>query len=74
VENLHVVVLGRDDLATIPADAPTYVTQAARRALGDTPVHGRILPASRTISLESAREIFGFIVRANTEALTRPKR
>ena len=74
VENLRVVVIGRDDLTTIPADAPTYVTRAARRALGDTPVRGRILPASRTISLDSAREIFAFIVRANVDAVTRPRR
>jgi DNA-binding transcriptional regulator YhcF (GntR family) len=74
VENLRVVVLGRDDLTTIPVDAPTYVTQAARRALGDTPVQGRILPASRTISSDSAREIFAFIVRANAEAVVRPRR
>lgn len=73
-ENLRVLVLGRDDLATIPADAPTYVTQAARRALGDTTVRGRILPASRTISSESAREIFGFIVGANVDAAVRARR
>ena len=74
VENLRVLVLGRDDLASIPADAPTYVTQAVRRVLGDTPVRGRILPSSRTISSESAREIFGFIVRANIEAASRTRR
>jgi DNA-binding transcriptional regulator YhcF (GntR family) len=73
-ENLRVLVLGRDDLATIPADAPTYVTQAARRALGETVVRGRILPASHTISSASAREIFDFIVRANVEAAARAKR
>lgn len=73
-ENLRVLVLGRDDLASIPADAPTYVTQAARRALGDTVVRGRILPASRTISSDSAREIFDFIVRANVEATARARR
>jgi DNA-binding transcriptional regulator YhcF (GntR family) len=73
-ENLRVLVLGRDDLGSIPADAPTYVTQAARRALGDTVVRGRILPASRTISAESAREIFDFIVRANVEAASRTRR
>jgi GntR family transcriptional regulator len=72
--NLRVLVLGRDDLGSIPADAPTYVTQAARRALGDTVVRGRILPASRTISAESAREIFDFIVRANVEAASRTRR
>lgn len=69
--NLHILVLGRDDLGTIPADAPTYVTQQARRDLGGTAIRGRILPAARTISAESAREIFGFIVRSNIEAMSR---
>ncbi|NUQ21576.1 MAG: GntR family transcriptional regulator [Gemmatimonadaceae bacterium] len=70
IENLHILVLGRDDLATIPADAPTYVTQQVRRELRDTVIRGRILPAARTISSDSAREIFGFIVRSNIEAMT----
>lgn len=76
VENLRVLVLGRDELTAIPADAPTYVTHAARRALGDQGrlVRGRILPASRTISAESAREIFELIVRANVEAASRARR
>ena len=68
IENLHILVLGRDDLATIPAGAPTYVTQRVREALGDTPIRGRVLPAARTISTASAREIFNFIVRANLDA------
>ena len=29
-KNLHILVLGRDDLDTIPDDAPTYVTQRVR--------------------------------------------
>ena len=71
VENLHVVVFGTDDLATIPVDAPTYVTQRVRSQLGGVPIPGRILPAARTISMQSAREIFNFIVRSNLEALAR---
>ncbi|NUO62629.1 MAG: GntR family transcriptional regulator [Gemmatimonadaceae bacterium] len=70
VANLHVLVLGRDDLSAIPADAPTYVTQQVRRDLGGAVIRGRILPAARTISSESAREIFGFIVRQNVEAMS----
>ena len=69
--NLHVLVVGRDDLSAIPDDAPTYVTQQVRRELGDTPIRGRILPAARTISSASAREIFGFIVRSNVEVMSR---
>jgi DNA-binding transcriptional regulator YhcF (GntR family) len=68
IENLHILVFGRDDLDTIAADAPTYITHRVREALGDTPIRGRVLPAARTISTASAREIFNFIVRANLDA------
>jgi len=68
--NLHTLVPGRDDLAAIPDDAPTYVTQSARALVGDQRIPGRILPAARTISAESAREIFAVIVRANVSALS----
>lgn len=71
VENLHVVVFGTDDLASIPVGAPTYVTQSVRAQLAGIDLPGRILPAARTIAPSSAREIFGFIVRSNLEALRR---
>lgn len=70
-ENLRIVVLGRDDLATIPADAPTYVTQRARVALAGVKLPGRVLPSVRTISARSAREILAFVVRSNVEAMSR---
>ena len=71
IENLHVVVHGRDDLQQIPAGAPTYVTQRVRAQLGDARIPGRILSATRTIAAASAREIFSFIVRSNIEAMSR---
>ncbi len=71
VENLRIVVLGRDDVSVIPDGAPTYVTQGARASLGGLRIAGRILPAARTISTSSARRIFDFIVRSNIEAMTR---
>ena len=71
IENLRVVVHGRDDLAQIPAGAPTYVTQRVRAQLGDVRIPGRILPAARTIAAGSAREIFSFIVRSNIDAMSR---
>lgn len=74
IENLHVVVLGRDDLQQIPAGAPTYVTQRVRAELVGATIPGRILPAARTIATESAREIFSFIVRSNIEAMSRSAR
>lgn len=70
-DNLRIVVLGRDDVSAIPPDAPTYVTQRARTALGGSPIPGRIIPAARTLSSESAREIFAFIVRLNVDAMGR---
>lgn len=71
IENLHLVVLGRDDVSSIPADAPTYVTQGVRAKLAGVRIPGRILPTARTISAKSAREIFGFIVDSNIEAMRR---
>jgi DNA-binding transcriptional regulator YhcF (GntR family) len=68
IDNLHILVHGKDDLSAIPHNAPTYVTHRVREALSGTPIPGRLLPAARTISTESAREIFNFIVRANLEA------
>ena len=74
IENLRVIVHGRDDLQQIPAGAPTYVTQRVRALLGDTKVPGRLLPPVRTIAASSAREIFAFIVRSNIEAMSRTAR
>lgn len=74
IENLRVLVHGRDDLSAIPEGAPTYVTQRVREQLGAEPIKGRILPAARTIAAESARAIFAFVVRANIEAMSRARR
>jgi hypothetical protein len=68
-DNLRPLLLGRDDVAAIPDGAPTYVTQSARDKLGDTRIKGRIIPAARVLSTESAREIISFIVGMNLEAL-----
>lgn len=69
-DNLHILVLGRDDLAVIPEGGPTYVTQQVRELLAGTPIRGRILPPARTIATESARALYGFIVRANLDAMS----
>lgn len=71
IENLRVVVFGRDDVSSIPPGAPTYVTQSVRANLAGVRIPGRILSAARTISATSAREIFSFIVESNIEALSR---
>lgn len=68
VENLTILVHGRDDLSAIPIGAPTYVTQRVRQSLDMSAIRGRILPPARTIAAESARTIFDFVVRANIKA------
>ena len=69
-ENLRPLVVGHDDLAEIPDDAPVYVTRGARDLLGATAIRGRILPSARLLAPESSRALIAFIVRANLEALT----
>lgn len=69
IENLHVIVHGRDDLSSIPHGAQVYVTQRVRAALSNVDLPGNVLPPARTISSESAREIFSFIVRSNVTAM-----
>ena len=74
IDNLRIVVHGRDDLSDIPGGAATYVTQRVRANLGGVRMPGRVLPSVRTISTESARELFAFVVRANIEAMSRAVR
>jgi hypothetical protein len=68
VENLTILVHGRDDLSTIPEGAPVYVTHRVRAELDGEEIRGRLLPAARTISVASARAIFDYIVHANLRA------
>lgn len=81
-ENLRVLLVGRDDLAAIPPDAPTFVMSSARARLaahdgassangnssgGDWP--GRPIQLPRSLSDDTARELLTFLVRANMAAL-----
>jgi DNA-binding transcriptional regulator YhcF (GntR family) len=68
-ENLHVLVVGRDDVGAIPASAPVYVTRAAADALGTTRVGGRIVPSARVFSAQAARSLVSYIVRVNLAAI-----
>jgi DNA-binding transcriptional regulator YhcF (GntR family) len=68
-ENLRIVVFGKDDLSTIPPDAPIYINQSVRSQLGGAKISGRILPAARIISTKTARRILEFVVRSNIEAM-----
>ncbi len=67
-EKLRFLVVGRDDLGIIPRDAPTYITQAARKKLGRTRLPGFVLPPARLLPEECAREIITALVESNREA------
>lgn len=73
-ENLRVLVADRDDVAAIPAMAPTYVTRGARDWLRaqnrEHEIGGRSLPNARTFSSSTADELITFILRANLAALS----
>lgn len=63
--NLRVMLVGRDDVASIPPEAAVYITRGAAEVLGNAPVGGRPLPRARLFSWKTARELIGYIVHAN---------
>lgn len=68
-ENVHPLVLGRDDIDSLPHDAHVYVTRSARDALGTRTVRGRMLPSARLFSDRTARQIVEFVTRSNLGAM-----
>jgi len=73
VTNLRVFIIGRDDLAEIPSDAPTFVMPSAlefvKRRFRGARGPGRPIHPARHLSDESARELLAFLVQANMAAL-----
>ena len=75
VDNLRVLLVDRDDLDTIPPDAPTYVMSSARARVTerygarDVGGPGRPIHPPRSLSDDTARELLTFLVRANMAAL-----
>lgn len=71
-DNLRVLIAGRDDLGSIPSDAPTFVMSSARAHVdaqfgrGHGP--GRPIQPPRSFSEDSARELLSFIIGANMAA------
>ena len=74
VANLRLLILDRDELAAIPAHAPTFVMPGARERLAarGAATPGRAIHPPRMFSDESARELLTFIVRANAATLASP--
>ena len=67
-ENFRAIVLGRDDVRSIPADATTYVMRLALENLRGVAIPGRVVPPVRIFSPACAREILSVIVRRNVTA------
>lgn len=67
VSNVKVMVVGSDDLSAIPPNAPTYVTESARRAIGKTRLPGRIIRPRRLFSDSTVRDVVSFIMAHNAE-------
>lgn len=73
-ENMVLLIAGHDDLSKIPPDAPTYVTEAARRFLGKTNIPGRLIKPSKLLDRESVRHLVDLMVAQSTFATAEPKR
>ena len=73
VTNLRVMLVDRDDLDSIPRDAPTFVMSSASERLepryGPRGGPGRPIHSPRSFSDATAHELLGFLVRANMAAL-----
>ena len=67
LRNIRMLLVGRDDLTTIPPQAPTYVTEAARQKLGKTRIPGRLIPPPRVLAENSVRTLVEFIVKMNMQ-------
>jgi len=67
LRNVRMMIVDRDDLTTIPPQAPTYVTEAARRKLGKFRIPGRLIPPARLLAENSVRTLVAFVVKMNLE-------
>jgi DNA-binding transcriptional regulator YhcF (GntR family) len=67
--NMHVLILGEDDLDSLSPDAPAYIMRRAHVQLGDSPLTRRVVPIHRVFSSQMSRELLTFIVRANITAM-----
>lgn len=61
------VHLATDDLSAIPADAPTYVTHAARAHLGRMKIPGMLVPPTRLFDEACVRALWEIIVELNQQ-------
>jgi hypothetical protein len=67
LRNVRMLIAGRDDLSSIPPQAPTYVTEAARQKLGKSQIPGRLISPPRLLAENCVRAIIQFIVTTNMQ-------
>jgi len=67
--HVHPIILGEDDPALIPVDAPTQVMRRAHEQLGDHPLAQRVHPVRRVFSDVMARDLLRFLIQANMAAM-----
>lgn len=64
--NVRIVLAGSEDVALIPRDSRTYVTESARRMLGPAGLPGRVIRPRRVFSSATVREVAAFLVAYNS--------
>jgi GntR family transcriptional regulator len=68
-DHLRILLVGRDDVASVPDGSAAYVLRSARERMGGVPPNLRPLATLRAFSHETQRAILQLIVRANVAAL-----
>lgn len=69
--NVRIVLAGSGDVARIPRDARTYVTESARRMLDRSALPGRIIRPRRVFSSETVRQVVAFLIACNSATQAR---
>jgi hypothetical protein len=67
-ENLHVLVVGKDDLQVIPDGAPTYVMRSVQPMLARLRHRGREIPPQRIFAEDTIREILSRMLDLSHES------
>jgi GntR family transcriptional regulator len=66
-ENLHVLIVGQDDLGVIPEGAPTYVMRSVQPALAKLRHRGRESPPQRIFAEKTIREILSRMLDSSND-------
>ncbi len=65
LDNVRMLIAGKDNVDVIPPQAPTYVTEAARQKLGKSRIPGRLIAPPRVLAENCVRAVVSFIVEMN---------